>query len=76
MRTSPFLIISEVANGLRCSVRTVHELTRLGLIPHRRLPGARRCLVVEQELEAWESGAPLETIGLDRGGRLVRPISN
>ena len=33
--TTPFLITSEVAARLRCSVRTVHELTRLGLIPHR-----------------------------------------
>ena len=31
--TSPFLITSEVAGRLRCSVRTIHELTRLGLIP-------------------------------------------
>jgi len=30
---SPFLITPEVATRLRCSVRTVHELTRQGLIP-------------------------------------------
>jgi excisionase family DNA binding protein len=72
---SSFLITSEVAIRLRCSVRTVHELTRLGLIPQRRLPRARRCLFREEELEAWESGASLETIELDRGGRLVRPIA-
>jgi excisionase family DNA binding protein len=59
---SPFLITPEVAARLRCSVRTVHELTRLGLIPHRRLPGSRRCLFRKEELEAWEAGAILETI--------------
>jgi hypothetical protein len=41
---SPFLITSDVAARLRCSVRTIREMTRLGVIPHRRLPGSRRCL--------------------------------
>ena len=72
---SPFLITPEVATRLRCSVRTVHELTRHGLIPHRRLPGSRRCLIREEELEAWERGAPLETVALERGDRFVRPIT-
>ena len=53
---SPFLVTPRVATRLRCSVRTVHELTRRGLIPHRRLPGPRRCLFREDELEAWEQG--------------------
>jgi excisionase family DNA binding protein len=73
--TTPFLITSEVAARLRCSVRTVHELTRLGLIPHRRLPGARRCLFRVDELQAWEDGARLETIELGDAARLVRPVS-
>ena len=63
--TTPFLITSEVTARLRCSVRTVHELTRLGLIPHRRLPGSRRCLFRIDELEAWEDGAQLETVAGD-----------
>ena len=67
---SPFLITPEVAVRLRCSVRTVHELTRLGLILHRRLPGSRRCLFGKEELEAWEAGAILETIELEPSGRL------
>jgi excisionase family DNA binding protein len=37
--SSPFLLTTEVADRLRCSTRTVHELTRSGRIPHRRLPG-------------------------------------
>jgi excisionase family DNA binding protein len=72
---SPFMITSEVAVRLRCSLRTVHELSRQGLIPHRRLPGSRRCLFREDELAAWESGASLETVVLGRGGRLVRPTT-
>jgi excisionase family DNA binding protein len=72
---SPFLITPEVAGRLRCSVRTVNELTRLGPIPHRRLPGSRRCLFREEELEAWEAGAILETIELKPSGRVVRPVA-
>ena len=72
---SPFLITPEVATRLRRSVRTAHELARQGSIPHRRLPGSRRCLFREDELEAWERGAPLETVALERGSRLVRPIT-
>ena len=73
--TTPFLITSEVAARLRCSVRTVHELTRLGLIPPRRLPGSRRCLFRIDELEAWEDGARLETVDLGSAARVVRPVS-
>jgi hypothetical protein len=51
----------------------VHELTRTNAIPHRRLPGTRRCLFREEELEAWESGSPLEVTDLPHGGRLVVP---
>jgi len=72
---SPFLITPEVAARLRCSVRTVHESTRLGLIPHRRLPGSRRCLFRKEELEAWEACAILETIELEPSGRVVRPVA-
>jgi hypothetical protein len=72
--TSPYLITPEVAARLRCSVRTVHELTRLGRIPHRRLPRSLRCLFLENELTAWESGAALEAFELAERGRLcVRP---
>jgi len=73
--TTHFPITPEVAARLRCSVRTVHELTRLGLIPHRRLPGSRRCLFREDELQAWEDGAELEIVDVGGSGRLVRPIA-
>jgi excisionase family DNA binding protein len=73
MRESPFLVADEVATRLHCSLRTVHELTRLGRIPHRRLPGSRRCLFREDELAAWEDGAELEVSLLAHGGRIVRP---
>jgi hypothetical protein len=72
--TREYLIVEEVARRRRCSVRTIHGLTAAGLIPHRRMPGERRCLFIEQELTAWEDGAPLETVELDGGGRIVRPI--
>jgi excisionase family DNA binding protein len=70
---SPYLLVEDVAARLRCSVRKVHELTRTGAIPHRRLPGSRRCLFLETELAAWEAGAELEVRELGGGGRVVRP---
>jgi excisionase family DNA binding protein len=70
---SPYLVVEDVAARLRCSVRKVHELTRTGAIPHRRLPGSRRCLFLETELEAWEAGAELHARELADGGRVVRP---
>ena len=69
---SPYLLVEDVAARLRCSVRSIHELTRTCSIPHRRLPGARRCLFVEAELAAWEDGAEVEVQELPRGGRVVR----
>jgi excisionase family DNA binding protein len=68
-----YLLVEDVAERLHCSTRTVHELTRTNAIPHRRLPGTRRCLFREEELEAWESGSPLEVTDLPHGGRLVVP---
>lgn len=72
---SPFLTADEVAARLRCSLRTVHELARRNEIPLRRLPGCRRLLFAAEHLTQWEDGAPLETIQLSRGGRVVRPVS-
>jgi excisionase family DNA binding protein len=69
----PFLLAEEVASLLGCSLRTVHELTRTRAIPHRRPPGTRRLLFVQEELQAWMDGAPLETKELPRKGRVVRP---
>lgn len=74
MSASPYLFVEDVAERLRCSTRKVHEWTRLGQIPHRRLPGSRRCLFLVGELEEWEGGAPLEVSELPRGGKSVRPV--
>jgi hypothetical protein len=68
-----YLTTEEVAARERCSVRSIHSLTAACMIPHRRLPGQRRCLFLEDELERWEDGTPLETVELDGGGRIVRP---
>ena len=76
MSRSPYLTVPAVAERLHLSIRTLHELTRTFGIPHRRLPGARRCLFLEEELEQWENGAELELIELPRGGRVVRPVAS
>jgi hypothetical protein len=67
-RECPFPVSVEVSERLRCSLRAVHELTRLRLIPHRRLPGCRRSLFREDELDACENGADLEVPELCHGG--------
>lgn len=67
---SPYLTTERVANRLRCSVRSIHELTRLHRIPRRRLPCPQRCLFLDSDLEA---GAELEATALSRGGRVVIP---
>lgn len=48
-----FLTVEDVAERLRCSRRTVHELTRTDAIPCVRLPGVRRVLFDEDELVEW-----------------------
>jgi len=73
---SLYLVVEDVAERLHCSTRTVHELTRTSSIPHRRLPGSRRCLFRTDELEAWEDGALLEVHELPGGGRVVTPRSS
>ena len=75
MSASPYLLVEDVAERLRCSVRSVHELTRTSGIPHRRLPGSRRCLFLVAELEAWEGGAALEVVETAQGGRVVKPAN-
>jgi excisionase family DNA binding protein len=73
LSASAYLLVEDVAERLRCSTRTVHELTRTYGIPHRRLPGSRRCLFLADELQRWEAGAELEVRMLPRGGRVVTP---
>jgi excisionase family DNA binding protein len=70
--TDRYLTVEQVAKRRHCSVRVVHEWTRLNAIPYRRF--GRRCLFVEAELDAFESGElpRLEVVDLDGGGRVVR----
>ena len=75
MSGSPYLTTEDVAERLRCSVRTVHEMTRNLEIPHFKRPGGRRCLFRPDWLQAWENGALLQTEELARGGRIVRPAT-
>ncbi len=75
MSASPYLLVEDVCERLHVRPRTVHEWTRLLEIPHRKLPGSRRCLFLADELEAWEAGARLEVVELPRGGRVVKPVN-
>ena len=72
---STYLTVEEVAQALRVSRRTVHELTRTARIPHRRPSGTRRVLLVPEEIDAWLGGAPLEVTELPGGGRIVKPAA-
>lgn len=72
-----FLTVDETADLLRCSRRVIHEFTRTRTIPHRRLPGQRRILFLQAEVETWVTDQPeLEVIELERGGRIVRPTND
>jgi excisionase family DNA binding protein len=73
MSANPYLTVEGVAEMIGCSTRTIHERARLGEIPHRKPPGARRLLFLESELREWLDGAELERVDLARGGRVVRP---
>jgi hypothetical protein len=68
-----YLVAEDVAELLGMSVRTLHERTRLGRIPHQVLPHGRRCLFRSDWLEAWANGAELERLDLVHGGRICRP---
>jgi hypothetical protein len=72
MDGSKLLTTPEVANLLRRSVRSIHELTRdpRGGIPHRKF--GRPCVYIESEIMAWLDGAELEVVHPRGGGRVVR----
>jgi excisionase family DNA binding protein len=55
-----FLLSEDVASRLGLSRSTVQEWMWRGLLPHRKLPGTRRCLVTRADFEAWLAGAELE----------------
>lgn len=73
MTDSPFFTVEQTAAHLHVSVRTIREWTRTGRVPHRKLPGQRRCLFIPSELEAWVNGAELHRTDLPDGGRIVKP---
>src|SRR3954463_11583878 len=72
-RPALYLVVEEVAERLRCSTRTIHELTRTNSLPHRRLPGTRRCLFRPEGHEAWENRTPLEVTPAPGGCLVVTP---
>ena len=72
---SPYLHAEDIVELLGCSGRTVGEFTRKNQIPHRKPPGGRRCLFLLDEITAWIDGAELEVVELERGGRIVKPVS-
>lgn len=71
---SPFLTVEQAAAYLRMSRRSLYEATRLRTVPCRRLPGHRRYLFIQGELDAWANGAELEVTEQARGGVVVRPL--
>jgi excisionase family DNA binding protein len=54
---TPDLTTEQLAELFDCSTRTVRELTRTGSIPHRWVPGQRRCLFLVLEIAARLDGA-------------------
>jgi hypothetical protein len=69
---------AEVAARLRCSTRTIRELTRNDRIPFRIAPYTRPCLFDPLELEAWEQGdfEELQVRHLPGNGRVVSLVRN
>lgn len=68
-----YLLSEDVAELLGVSRRTVQEWLGRGLLPHRKLPGTRRCIIPRRDLEAYLEGRELETLVLAHGGRVVKP---
>lgn len=73
MRT--FLTAQEAAPLVGLSEWSLREKARRGAAPCRKIPGCRRVMFDPEELSAWADGAPLETVELPNGGRVVRPVA-
>jgi hypothetical protein len=67
----PFLVVEEVAERYRTSVKSIHDRTRTNRIPYVKRDGFRRLLFPLADLEAWDAGAELVIVGLP-DGRAVR----
>lgn len=65
--------VEDVAAFLSVSPVTYREWWRRGFAPGIRMPGTRRILVPQADLEAHVAGVPLEVLELAAGGRIVRP---
>src|SRR4051812_31296168 len=65
-----FLLSEDVAKLLGLSRSTVQEYLSRCLIPHRKMPFTRRCLIPKADFFAWLDGAELETQLLSGGGRI------
>jgi hypothetical protein len=68
-----YLLTEDIAERYGATVRWIDEESRCGRLPHRKLPGRRRRLYLLEELDAFDNGAPLETVTLPNGGKHVRP---
>lgn len=60
--------------GGTLSIWSVYEGARNCTLPHRKRPGTKTLLFIEEELDAFDDGAELEVQRLPRGGRVVKPI--
>jgi excisionase family DNA binding protein len=68
-----FLLSEDVADLLGLSRSTIQEQLSRCLIPHRKMPYTRRCLIPRRDFDSWLNGAELETQILAGGGRIVKP---
>ena len=74
LTTASNMVTSEVAVVLRCLISNRPRVdTTQRDIAHRKMPGSRRCIFVESEVNRWLGGETLEAIALENGGRIVRP---
>jgi hypothetical protein len=70
---TPHMLVEDVAELVGANLRMLQARAAAGGAPHRRIPGTRRLLFLEDELHAWIDGAELETIRTPNGSRVVRP---
>ena len=70
------LLIDEVCARYSCTPKVIHDKTRTRRMPFLKRPGWRHLMFNPDHLEQWDNGAPLETVELDDGGVLVRPVAD
>jgi predicted DNA-binding transcriptional regulator AlpA len=72
--TENLMLVEDVAPMVGMARSTLVEYCRRGRFPHRKLPGSRRLLFPAADVQAYLDGCRLETILLQDGGRVVRPV--